>query len=101
MVLLICYSNTNFMDVCGETSNTQMQYHNQTLGMPDLGSYYTQDDGEELLSQFHIKHDIDEGPVEIDRENVEGINSLNCVLPSINNEITYNYDMMEVCMLCS
>lgn len=56
----------------------------------------------ELLAQFDINDDIDDGIARRIRENNDqegtyGHNSLNCVLPSIGNDQIDYVSMVEVC----
>ncbi|XP_047987819.1 uncharacterized protein LOC125227525 isoform X3 [Leguminivora glycinivorella] len=95
-------SNDNYEDVSEESlivfhgnhhANAPSQHDNdnfpnQFLSMPDLDDQGPcEDSGVELLAEFNINNDSDEGIAtkkEVGNEN--DLNSLNCVLPSIGND---------------
>ncbi|XP_063358726.1 uncharacterized protein LOC134648175 [Cydia amplana] len=93
-------SNDNYEDIseeslivfhgnhCAPSQRDADNFPNQFLSMPDLDDQGPcEDSGVELLAEFNINNDNDEG---IDTKkgvrNENDLNSLNCVLPSIGND---------------
>lgn len=85
----------NFSDESCQQNNDN--FPAQFLSMPELDPEPPQEkSGVELLAEFDIDHDIDQGIItrKIGEKNEH--NSLNCVLPSISNDQNDDVSMAEV-----
>ncbi|CAG4943992.1 unnamed protein product [Colias eurytheme] len=81
----------NFSDDSCQQVNDN--YSAQFLNMPDLDSEHTgENSGVELLAEFNIGHDIDQG---ITKKKEKDNNSLNCVLPSVSNDQNDDISFVE------
>ncbi|XP_038210717.1 uncharacterized protein LOC119831419 [Zerene cesonia] len=77
-------------DSCQQVNDN---YPAQFLNMPDLDSEPTEEkSGVELLAEFNIGSDIDEG---ITKKKEKDNNSLNCVLPSVSNDQNDDISFVE------
>lgn len=83
-------SQDNLMDFTTQIETCQQSNENfssQFLSMPDLDDETTEQKSDvELLAEFNINSDIEQDIVKRSEASNEGY-SLNCVLPSVNNQI--------------
>lgn len=85
-----------------EPRNDSGGFPNQFLSMPDLDPVPVDThSGVELLGEFHISNDIDQGIAKKPnyKKNKENyMDSLNCVLPSVSSDYQHD-DVIEVRVL--
>lgn len=80
-------------DSCHQNSDA---FPSQFLSMPDLETVATSNCDMELLAEFNIENDVDQGIIrKLSDDN--GHSSMNCVLPSINHDHIDDEPMSEVC----
>lgn len=86
------------MDFSDETVQQNNNYPAQFLNVPDLTEVEPIDNqtGVELLAEFNIDSEIDQGIVRKSSQKQPEFNSKNCVLPSVSNENIDEGSMLEV-----
>lgn len=92
-------SQESLLDFSDETVQQNNNYPTQFLNMPDLTEVEPIIDnktGVELLAEFNIDSEIDQGIVRKSSQKQPEFNSKNCVLPSVSNENIDEGSMLEV-----
>lgn len=92
-------SQESLLDFSDETVQQNNNYPAQFLNMPDLTEVEPIIDnktGVELLAEFNIDSEIDQGIVRKSSQKQPEFNYKNCVLPSVSNENIDEGSMFEV-----
>lgn len=104
-LIIFCYRDTSQDSLMNFTDEGQQSSDNfpvQFLSMPELDPEPSEENsGVELLAEFNIDNDTDQGIARKIGEKEIDHNSLNCVLPSISNDQIDDVSMAEViALLC-